>query len=285
LASSRNGFVAEREAMNLPDTYLVNPQQTLAAARQAGLGEEQLALSGIAVLTFSRVVVDRLDELCGLEDVQWISAPHHPYAAVRVVRRGSYQGLGVTALVPPMGASPLACIVEDLITCGVQAFFLVCAAWSLGPPVQFGDLILPTFSAGRDGTSIHYGNTSGHVFADAKVVEALATACGERGVVAHAGGNATCEALYRITSQVVGQARQRGCLTMDNGEASTLLAVSRILGVRGGVIFQPYIELERGWDPARLRETTYRNTCRFQAEVALEAAIRLADQGLIGRNR
>lgn len=124
--------------MNFPDTYLVNPQQTLAAARQVGLAEEQLALSGIAVLTFSRAVVDRLDELCGLEDVQWICAPPHPYAAVHSVRRGEYQGLGVTTLVPPMGASPLACILEDLVACGVQAFFLVCAAWSLGPPVQFG---------------------------------------------------------------------------------------------------------------------------------------------------
>jgi uridine phosphorylase len=271
--------------MSLPVSYLVNPQQTLAAARQAGLGEEQLALSGIAVLTFSRAVMDRLDELCRLEDVQWVSAPHHPYAAVHVVRRGAYQGLGVTALVPPMGASPLACIVEDLVTCGVEAVFLVCAAWSLGPPVQFGDLILPTFSVGHDGTSIHYGNTGGHVFADAKVVEALMAACRERGVSAQAGGNATCEALYRVTSQVVGDARQRGCLTMDNGEASTLLAMSRILGVRGGAIFQPYIELDRGWDPAPLRETAYRDTCRLQAEVALDAAIRLADQGLIERNR
>jgi uridine phosphorylase len=271
--------------MNLPDTYLVNPQQTLAAARQAGLGEEQLALSGIAVLSFSREVVDRLDELCGLENVPWISAPHHPYAAVHVVRRGVYQGLGVTALVPPMGASPLACIVEDLVACGVKTVFLVCAAWSLGPPVQFGDLILPTFSAGRDGTSIHYGNTAEHVFADAKVLEALIAACRERGVAAHSGGNATCEALYRITSQAVGEARLRGCLTMDNGEASALFAVSRTLGIRGGVIFQPYIELERGWDPARLRGATYRDACRLQAEAVLEAAIRLADQGLIGRQR
>ena len=271
--------------MDLPETYLVNPQQTLAAARQAGLAEDELALFGIAVLTFSRAVVDRLDELCGLEDVRWISAAHHPYAAAHVVKRGAYQGLGVTALVPSMGASPLACIVEDLVACGVEVVLLVCAAWSLGPPVQFGDLILPTFSAGRDGTSMHYGNTAGHVFADVKVVEALMAACRERGVMAHAGGNVTCEALYRITSLALGEACRQGCLTMDNGEASTLFAVSRILGVRGGVVFQPYIELQRGWDPARLCEATYQDTCRLQAEVALEAAIRLADQGLVGRNR
>jgi uridine phosphorylase len=271
--------------MTLPDTDLVNPQQTLAAARLAGLGGEQLAPSGIAVLTFSRRVMDRLDRLCGLEDVRWISAAQHPYAAAHLVRSGEFQGLNITALVLPMGASPLRCIVEDLAICGVEAVFLVCAAWSLGPPVQFGDLILPTFSVGRDGTSIHYGNTEGRVFASAKVIEALTEACRERGVTAHSGGNATCEAFYRITSQAVGEARWRGCLTMDNGEASTLLTVSQILGGLGGVIFQPYIELECGWDPAHLREASYHDTCRLQAEVALEAAIRLTDQGLIGRNR
>jgi uridine phosphorylase len=267
--------------MNSPAVDSITSQQTVSAARQAGLGEEKLALSGVAVLTFSRAVVDRLAELCGLEDTAWISAPHHPYAAAHVVKQGTYQGLSVTALVPPMGASPLACIVEDLVACGVEAVFLVCAAWSLGPPVQFGDLILPAFSVGCDGTSIHYGNASGHVSAEPVVVEALITSCRELKSTAHVGGNASCEALYRITSQMSGEYRQQGCLSMDNGEASTLFAVTQTLGVRGGALFQPYIELEQGWEPARLCDGAYRDTCRLQAEVALEAAIRLADQGLM----
>jgi len=243
-----------------------------------------LKLSGIAVLTFSKVVVDRLAELCALEDAEWISALHHPYAAADIVKRGEFDGLGVTALVPPMGASPLACIIEDLAACGVQAVFLVCAAWSLGPPVQFGDLIVPTFSIsiGPNGTSIHYGNTSGHVSADPAVVEALAAAGGERGATVHVGGNATCEALYRITPEMAQEFRHRGCLCMDNGEASTLFAMARALNILGGVLFQPYIELALGWDPARLRDQRYRDACRLQAEVVLEASVCLRQQGLLG---
>jgi uridine phosphorylase len=259
--------------------WLITSEQTLAVARQAGLGDRELKLGGAAVLTFSKAVVDRLEALCGLEDAAWIAPQHHPYAAAEIVKRGAFKGIGVTVLVPPMGASPLACIVEDLAACRVQAIFLVCAAWSLGPPVQFGDLIVPSFSVGPDGTSIHYGNTSSQVQADPVVVEALAAACRERGATVHIGGNASCEALYRITSQTAEGFRERGCLCMENGEASTLFAATQALGVLGGVLFQPYIELTQGWDPARLDET-YRAACHLQAEAVLEASVRLRRQGL-----
>jgi uridine phosphorylase len=264
-------------------SYLVTPQQTLAVARQSGLDDERLALDGIAVLTFSRGVMERLEELCGLADAKWLSPLHHPYAASHVTKRGTFQGLDVIALVPPMGASPLACVVEDLVACGAQAIFLVCAAWSLGPPVQFGDLIVPAFSAGPDGTSLHYGNTAGYVAAGPAIVEALAAAGRAQGATVHMGGNGSCEALYRITPEMVADFRARGCLCMENGEANTLLAMARTLGVLGGVLFQPYIELAQGWDPARLREERYRATCRLQAEVVLEASLRLERQGLLER--
>jgi hypothetical protein len=259
-------------------THLVTPEQTLSAARQAGLGDDDLNLSGIAVVTFSRHVLERLDELCALEDAAWISPPHHPYAAARIAKRGRFQGLGVTALVPPMGASPLACIVEDLVACGAQAIFLVCAAWSLGPPVAFGDLILPTFSIGRDGTSIHYGNRKGQVHALAEVVDALTEACRARHAHVQIGGNASCEALYRVTSAMADDFRRRGCLSMDNGEASTLLATAFALHVCGGILFQPYIDLTQGWDPRPLRDGRYRTACRLQAEVALMAGATLMEQ-------
>jgi len=261
-------------------TWLITSEQTLSVARQAGLTGEEWKLAGVAVLTFSKAVVDRLEALCGLEDTAWIAPQHHPYAAAEIVKRGAFEGIGITVLVPPMGASPLACIVEDLAVCGVQAIFLVCAAWSLGPPVQFGDLIVPAFSVGPDGTSIHYGNTSGQVHADPVVVEALTAACRGQGATVHVGGNASCEALYRITPQMAEGFRKRGCLCMENGEASTLFAVTQALGVLGGVLFQPYIELAQGWDPARLDEV-YRAACHLQAEVVLEASVQLSQQGLL----
>lgn len=183
-------------------------------------------------------------------------------------------------LVPPRGASPLPCIVEDLAACGVQAIFLVWATWSLGPPVQFGDLIVPTFSVGPDGTSIHYGNSQGEVHAAPKVVDALVEACRVLDARYHIGGNATCEALYRITPKMAEGFRERGCLCMENGEAITLFAVARSLNILSGALFQPYIELAQGWDPARLDEV-YRTACHLQAEAVLKASVRLRQQGLL----
>ena len=46
------------------------------------------------------------------------------------------------------------------------------------------------------------------------------------------------------------------------------------------MLFQPYIELAQGWDPARLDEV-YRTACHLQAEAVLEASVRLRRQGLL----
>ncbi|MGD1994450.1 MAG: hypothetical protein PVI59_14750 [Anaerolineae bacterium] len=265
----------EREERMPSRSFLITPQQTISAARKGGMSDQALTLSGIAVLTFCRDVMAQLRRRCALTEFEWLSSRHHPYAAPHVVQRGKFQHLDVIALVPPMGGSPMACVVEDLVACGIQAVFLVCAAWSVGPPVAFGDIIIPTFSVGRDGTSIHYGNRQGRMEASPRVVEALTAAARDVGVRFHTGGNGTCEALYRITPQMVSRFQSEGCLCLDNGEASTLFALSRAVGVPAGVIFQPYIELPQGWDPERLRDERYRIVSHYQADIALEAGLRL----------
>ena len=260
--------------------HFITPEQTAAAGREAGLAGEDLRLNGVAVLTFNRGVVERLEELCDLEDANWLGPHVHPYAGPHVVKRGERNGLGIMVLVPAMGASPFACTVEDLIAGGVDAVFLACAAWSLGPPVSFGDVVVPSFAVGSDGTSIHYGNSAGRIEADPAVVEALATAARRRSATVHVGGNATCEALYRITPEMAASFRQQGCLSMENGEAAVLFAVCRSLGVPGGAIFQPYIDLAEGWNPGRL-DDAYQATCRLQADVVLDAALRLHEKKAI----
>ena len=253
---------------------MITPKQVISVARDAGLKDENLKLSGTAVLTFSKGIVDRMEEVCGLKDAQWLGPRVHPYGGPEIVKRGSYRGLDLIAIVPMMGASPLSCVVEDLIACGVNAVFLACAAWSLGEPVGFGDVLVPSYSVGPDGTSIHYGNSEERIEADSAVVAALAESARGCGAAVHVGGNASCEALYRITPEMVRSFRQRGCLSMENGEAATLFSVCRTLGVPGGVVFQPYIDLTEGWNPSRLGEI-YQDTCRVQADVVLDAALRL----------
>ena len=59
--------------------------------------------------------------------------------------------------------------------------------------------------------------------------------------------------------------------------------MAQALGFVGGVLFQPYIDLMAGWDPARLRAAGYREACHLQAEAVLEAALCLGRQGLLGK--
>ena len=156
----------------------------------------------------------------------------------------------------------------------------MCAAWSLGPPVSFGDVLVPSFAVGPDGTSIQYGRSEGRVDADPTIVAALADSARGLGATVHVGGNASCEALYRITEEMVESFRGQGCVSMENGEAAVLFAACRLFGIPGGAIFQSYIDLTEGWYPDRF-DDAYEATCRLQADVVLDAALRLRDEELI----
>jgi uridine phosphorylase len=261
--------------------WLITAAQTRECAAAIDPEHRAESLPAVAVLTFSRAVLERLQALCDLEDMAWLEPGHHPYATAHTVKRGIHAGREILALVPPMGSSPLACVIEDLAAGGVSAVFLVCAAWSLGAPVKFGDLLIPAASLGLDGTSIHYGNSDGVAAADPATVQALVQACGERGLRYHVGANGSCEAFYRISAEMADRFRAQGCLCMDNGEASTLYAVTRALGLVGGVLFQPYIDLRQGWRPEWLHDSRYRAACERQAEVVLAAIVCLGVEGTI----
>ena len=43
------------------------------------------------------------------------------------------------------------------------------------------------------------------------------------------------------------------------------------------MLFQPYIDLNEGWNPARLSDQAYRATGRLQADVVLAAADQLME--------
>ena len=86
--------------------------------------------------------------------------------------------------------------------------------------------------------------------------------------------------MYRITPEMADSLRHRGCLSMENGEAAVVFAVCRALGIPGGVIFHPYIDLTEGWNPQRL-DDAYQGTCRLQAAIVLDAGHRLRRAGAI----
>lgn len=266
--------------MSALNSIKVDSQRTVTIAEQKGVWDKSTKLGDAAILVLNEEVMEPLVRLCSLKDISWLPPEIHPYAASKLVKKGMYKDIEVSVVVPPMGASPFSCIVEDLVTSGVKAIFLVCPAWSLGKPVEFGDLIIPRYSVGIDGTSLHYNNTKGYVVGNEEVLDIMIEVCVKRDIKFHVGGNATCEALYRISSDMISEFKGNGCFSMENGETNTLFAMANELKFITGVLFQPYIDLTQGWFPDKL-DDNFANTCKKQAYVILDTIEELRNRGKI----
>ncbi len=180
--------------------YMITPQDVEREARADGLTTEELRVPDTIFLTFNRPVVEELIRLCALKEWDWKVAKYSPYSPVQRAWRGTYNSHNVAVLAPPMGASPLASVCEELIHFGGKVIFLLCACWSLGDTyLKKGQILLPDFAAGFDGTSRHYDNTQELVHAEPQVLQALAGALDELEADWKQGGIGCCEALYTST--------------------------------------------------------------------------------------
>jgi len=251
--------------------YMVNPQDPVNQARAAGVEANELAVPEAVVLTFNRPIIKELTDICHLRDWDWKIRGHSPYGSPIECRRGAFELMDIAVFVPPMGASPVAAFCEELIACGARIIFLVCASWSLGEKyLRKGQIHLPSFAAGMDGTSYHYGNTGFRVDAEPQMLEILTGVLKSEGADWKQGGVGCCEAFYRITREMLDNFRQQGCLSMENGEVAALYSLAKLRGIHAGVLLQPYIDLEHGLSPDYTGQM-YENTCRAQARAALKA--------------
>jgi uridine phosphorylase len=170
-----------------------------------------------------------------------------------------------------MGASPIAAFCEVLISFGAQDILLLCASWSLGDAyLRKGQIHVPNFAVGLDGTSCHYGNDEFNVKAESLGFKTITDALTRSHVDWKEGGVGCCEAFYRITHEMIDDYRGRGCLSMENGEVASLYSLAEVHGIHVGILLQPYIDLEQGLDLSYTDEK-YEETCRTQARIAIEA--------------
>jgi len=255
--------------------YAITPRDVEREARADGLTVEELRVPDTVLLTFNRPVVEELTNLCALNKWDWKISKYSPYSPVRRTWRGTYDNHDIAVFVPPMGASPLASVCEELIHFGGKVIFLLCACWSFGDTyLKKGQILLPEFAAGFDGTSRHYNNKQGLVRAEPQVIQALAGALNELEADWKRGGIGCCEALYRINRTMVQSYIDQGCHAMENGEVAVLYSLAQQFNVRAGVLLQPYIDLSKGWDTSYM-DKTYAQTCRTQAKAAVKAALQI----------
>ena len=253
--------------------FILNPADIEEVAESRGVTRAELEVPSLIILTFSRAVIEELRNLSpDLKEWKWKGEMFSPYSSSRKCLKGSIEGMyDFAVFMPPMGASPIVAFCEELIYFGAKAIFLLCASWGLGEEfLSKGQIQLPNFAIGVDGTSIHYENQAYHVMNESRAFSALTIALNKTGANWKKGGVGACEAIYCITTEMIEEFRKQGCLSMENGEVASLFSLAHKRNIPIGVLLQPYIDLEKGWNISYF-DDVYTETCKLQARAAIEA--------------
>lgn len=256
--------------------YLITPADVEREALLHGIDRSALRVPRLVFLTFSQAVIQELTNLPQMEDWEWPAATFSPaFSPLFKGWRGEIGGEPIAVFVPPMGPSTLTSFCEELIHYGARVLFLLCASWGLGQShLAQGEIHLPSFAVGMDGTSPHYGNDRWRVEAEPRAFQSLAAALQDLNAPWKEGGVGSCEAFYRITPELADQFRQQGCRSMENGETAALFALARAHDIPVGVLLQPYIDLVKGWSLSYMGEK-YRESGKLQARAAVAASAKL----------
>jgi uridine phosphorylase len=256
--------------------YLITPSDVEREALLQGFDRKALEVPRLIFLTFSQSVIQELTALSDMEQWEWPAAKFTPaFSPLFKSWRGQIAEEPIAAFVPHMGPSTITSFCEELIHYGARVIFLLCASWGLGSTyLDRGEIHLPSFAVGMDGTSPHYGNDRWRVEAEPRAFRALAAALDELRAVWKEGGVGSCEAFYRITPSMADDFRAQGCLSMENGETAALYALARAHDIPIGVLLQPYIDLQEGWSLSYMG-AKYRDTGGLQARAAVAASMKL----------
>lgn len=260
--------------------FLISPEDVEREALAQGISRTELEVPSLVFLTFNRAVLDELSSRCQLEEWEWPAARFSPaYSPLFRGWRGKLDQQEVVVFIPHMGPSTLVSFCEELAHYGAHILFLICASWGLGKEhLGPGEIHLPSFAVGMDGTSPHYGNSDLRVQAEPRAFTALATALDEVGAVWKEGGVGCCEAFYRITPEMIDGFRKQGCLSMENGEVAALYSLAKERDMPIGVLLQPYIDLQQGWNLSYMGEE-YLESGELQVQAALDASRTLLAEG------
>ncbi len=238
------------------------------AIESSGKSKKDFEVDPNIFLIFSSSLLEFLTEKAKLEPSEWLM-PFHPYAGPEKIFRGKYHDIPITVLIPPMGASPIASIAEDLIQCGAKVILLVCGSWGIGKEVKVLDYLIPTHGLGPDGTSIHYGRKiEEEIEIDKDIKDILAVETQKRTEKYHIGKNYSKEAFYTITQEEVYNLQERGCISMENGELNVLATICKKKNVKFGAIFYSYYNPLEGWRIPWI-EDQYKNCVHIEGEIAL----------------
>ena len=264
----------------MSEKYCISSEDVIEMAIRASKKKrEDFKVDPYVILFFSGSLLEYLKKEANVEKIEWL-APYHPYTTGELFK-GKYQGIPITAISPPMGASPISSLAEDLISCGAKVILLVCGAWGIGRNVKLLDYIIPTHGIGIDGTSIHYGRElDEELEIDPRITGILVEETKSRTKNYHMGKNYAKEAFYMITNEEIGKLQKKGVISMENGELNVLATICKLKGIKFGAIFYSYCNLREGWKIPWGSEN-YSECAYLEAEIALATIERIENMEII----
>ncbi|MFW9785935.1 MAG: hypothetical protein ACFFFB_26860 [Candidatus Heimdallarchaeota archaeon] len=246
------------------------------ALKYSNNAKEEFACNQYTILLFSNYLLDYLKKKINMESKEWL-APYHPYASHHLYK-GIYKGIPISVIMPPMGASPIASVAEDLITCGSKVLLLVCGAWGIAQNVKLLDFLIPTHAIGPDGTSLHYGRSPNEkTMINKEIVAIFSEETSKRTENYHIGKNYSMEAFYRIKLKKVIDLQNKGFISMENGELNTLATICSQKQVKFGAIFYSYYNLLENWMVPWFQED-YKKCVELEGKITLATIKRLANE-------
>jgi len=264
----------------MKNQFCINSQDVLnTAIKVSGKNKEDFRVAPYGIIYFSNFLFKYLSKEIKLEQDEWL-APYHPYASA-FVSNGNYQGIPISVIQPPMGASPLSCVVEDLIYCGAKVILLVCGSWGIGKNIELLDYIIPTHTSGPDGTSGYYGrDINEEMEIDPEIFNIILNESKKQTGNYHIGKNYSIEAFYHMNKLNILKLQQNNFISIENGELNVIASICRLKKVNFAAIFYSYFNPFIGWEVPWIKDN-YRICVERQGEIALGAIKEIDSKNLI----
>jgi uridine phosphorylase len=197
---------------------------------------------------------DRVDKITALWSEAETVANHREYRTAT----GTYRDAPVSVTSTGIGAPSAAIAVEELARLGVDTCLRVGSCGAIQPGMEVGDLVITTGAVRQEGTSAEYVREDYPAVADAEVVTALVTAAERLGYDYHTGVTMSADSFYTgqgrpgfegyqpsASETLVDDLRRAGVKNIEM-EASAILTLASLYGLRGGAICTVYANRETG---------------------------------------
>jgi len=201
----REGVVKAREMVKLFTT-------------SQSVREEDLSLPSLAIVTFSRRMLDGLVRVLGGNRLEsWRG--RNPNLFLAAVNNRPF-----VLTKSPLGAPSAVILLEELLVFGVHRALFVGYCGSIQEDIGLGEIVLPTQAVREEGTSYHYLPRGAECRPNRMLLDRLHQWLRQTGLPARKGTIWTTDALYRETERKIERYRSEGVLAVDM-EMSGVFAV------------------------------------------------------------